>query len=190
MLTHTFKGSQLLQFIKKLVDHCLLLQYYSHQNAERPLSGSIASSAVYFPVNNIIHFTEVLNTLQVCLYCLIKDSLYSLFVHLFVVHLWKNTDVFFFWLLFTQMTQVEKGSSHCVLSIFICWNWETWQVIPELRSVTGLCAETVVTNFLFPKHDCQCRLWFNAAKVSSDWKIKHLAIRVVDLNEVRNRLLI
>lgn len=95
MLTHTFKGSQLLQFIKKLVDHCLLLQYYSHQNAERPLSGSIASSAVYFPVNNIIHFTEVLNTLQVCLYCLIKDSLYSLFVHLFVVHLWKNTDVFF-----------------------------------------------------------------------------------------------
>lgn len=190
MLTHTFKGSQLLQFIKKLVDHCLLLQYYSHQNAERPLSGSIASSAVYFPVNNIIHFTEVLNTTGVLVLFNQRQSLFTFCSPFCCASLEKYWCFFFFWLLFTQMTQIEKGSSHCVLSIFICWNWETWQVIPELRSVTGLCAETVVTNFLFPKHDCQCRLWFNAAKVSSDWKIKHLAIRVVDLNEVRNRLLI
>lgn len=34
------------------------------------------------------------------------------------------------------------------------------------RSVTRLCAETVVTNFSSQKHDCQCRLWFNAAKMS------------------------
>lgn len=190
MLTHTFKGSQLLQFIKKLVDHCLLLQYYSHQNAERPLSGSIASSAVYFPVNNIIHFTEVLNTTGVLVLFNQRQSLFTFLFTFLLCISGKILMFFFFWLLFTQMTQIEKGSSHCVLSIFICWNWETWQVLPELRSVTGLCAETVVTNFLFPKHDSQCRLWFNAAKVSSDWKIKHLAIRVVDLNEVRNRLLI